>query len=140
MSANDIKVIPHQWIEEIWNRGNISLIDELCSEDYIHYEMHTEIPVEEDIMYEKKWIADLRWGLPDLHLSVQDLIAEIERIAIRFTARGTHKRKLLDVPPTKRTIIWHGVMILSVKKSKIHRLWIFPDRQTFVSRLRCEEK
>ena len=133
MSIKDNKLTARQWIDEVWNRGSVSLVDEMCSEDYIQYTTQSAEPSEEDARYTKKWITDIRRAFPDFRIATHEVIAENKKIAIRFSACGTHMKRLLGAHPTQRKIVWHGAMILVLKKKRIKRMWILPDHGTFFS-------
>ncbi len=126
MSTQDTKLMAQQWIEEIWDRGNVSLMDEMCGEDYAREGPVTGDVAADEPLATKSWVADLRYALPDLHVTEYDIIAEKKKAAIPFTARGTHRREFRTYPPTGRAIEWQGVMVLEVKKKRICRFWFDP--------------
>ena len=144
MSVQETKSIARQWIEEVWNRGNVSLVDEMHSEDYICHDLYSKIPTEEDINHLKVWLLDTRRAFPDLHLTIDDLITEEVspigegKVSIRWTGRGTHRGKYLGCDPTNKEIVCHGITILIIERKRIRDTWILTDYQSLMTQLRGE--
>src|SRR5947209_9086824 len=101
MSAEDNAASFRRWIEEGWNRGNVDLVDELYSPDYVTHSVGPDLPPTREGL--KMFIRALREGLPDLDCPVEDTIAEGDRVAGRFSLRGTHTGTLLGIPATGKT-------------------------------------
>ena len=136
MSVQETILIAQQWIEYAWNRGNVSLIDEMHSENYVHHDLCSEPPGEKDINYIKQWITDLRRAIPDIYVTVDDFVTEANNIAVRWTSRGTHRRELFGFAATEKKIIWHGISILIIEKKKISDTWILDNLHYLLSQLR----
>ena len=73
--------------EELFNQGNLSVADELIAPDAVD---HNEPPGTNCREHFKRVATMLRSAFPDLHMSIEDLIAEEEKIAMRITVSGTH--------------------------------------------------
>ena len=59
----------------------------------------------------RTFLVDLRAGLPDLQVVIEDTVVEGDRVAVRMTYRGTHRGELLGAAPSGRTIEWDGLTI-----------------------------
>jgi len=126
-----IKLLAHQWIQEIWNRGNLSLVEELCTKDCVLQELGT-VSIPEKIDSTKAWFEDLLWAFPDLRVSTQDEVVDKSKIAIRYKAQGTFTKELRGIRATGDHWSWDGIMIMSVRQVKIQRLWTTPNRETLL--------
>ncbi len=140
MPTNSARLIIQQWIQEVWNRGNISLMNELCSEDYTLLTLGLSDETAENIETTKAWIEELRWAFPDLHMSICSEVAEKNRIALHNTARGTFAKNLCGVSANHKPFSWHSIMIIHVNHMRIHRMWITPDRETLLWWLRTGDQ
>jgi predicted ester cyclase len=109
MSVQDNAAAYRRWFDEGCSQGNIGVADELYSPDYVSHSLPPDLPPTRDGL--KLFISALREGLPDLQCPVEDVVAEGDRVAGRFSLRGTHTGTLLGVPATgKRVDV--GVMVI----------------------------
>ena len=84
-------------VEEVWNRGNVAVVDETFAPDYTE---HNPRPGQDvGIDGYKGGVGMMRSAFPDLHLDLQDVIAEGDRVAIRYTLQGSHEGELMGLPP-----------------------------------------
>lgn len=65
----------------------------------------------------------LRAGFPDLHFTLDDVVAENDRVAVRWTMTGTHAGQYLGTPPTGRRIELHAIVIFRLAKGRLAELW-----------------
>ena len=69
----------------------------------------------------------LRAAFPDLRLTVEEMVAEGDRVSVRFTARGTHQGEFSGVPPTGSRVAWEVISIVRVAVGKIAERWSQSD-------------
>jgi predicted ester cyclase len=69
----------------------------------------------------------LRAAFPDLRLTVEEMVAEGERVPVRFTARGTHQGEFWGAPPTGIRVAWEAISIVRVAGGKIAERWSQSD-------------
>ena len=101
MSAEENKALVRRFVEEFWNEGNMSAADELMAVDaQIH--MPTGEVVNIDGL--KGFAGTFRGSFPDWHSTFEELIAEGDRVAERWTGRGTHRGELQGIPPTGKRV------------------------------------
>jgi predicted ester cyclase len=67
--------------------------------------------------------AVMHAGLHDCHCEIEDLIAEQDRVAVRYTARATHAGELFGVPPSGRTVTMTGIEIYRLADGRIAEYW-----------------
>jgi len=111
-------------IEEVYNRGDLGVVDELAASDLVIHASSQEIHGREGA---KQYVAALRAGFPDLHFTVQDQIAEGDKVVTRWTARGTHRGEFQNVPATGREIRLVGADIDRVIGGKVVECWAHVD-------------
>jgi steroid delta-isomerase-like uncharacterized protein len=112
------KAIVRRLFTELWNNGNLSVAGEVFAPNYAHYDPSTP-DFGRGPDSEKKRAALYRTAFPDLHLTIEDVIAEGETVMTRWSCRGTHKGDLNGIAPTGKHITISGVTVARVSEGKI---------------------
>jgi steroid delta-isomerase-like uncharacterized protein len=116
MSAEENKELVHRFVEEFWNRGKTTAADELMAPDAeIH--MPTGEVLDPDEL--KTFVGTWRESFPDWHSTFEDLVAEGDRVAERWTGRGTHLGELQGIPPTGKRVEAPGSVFYRIAGGKI---------------------
>jgi predicted ester cyclase len=110
MTAEDNAATYRRWFDEGCSRGNVDLADELYSPDYVSHSLGPDLPPTREGL--KVFIRALREGIPDLDCPIEEVVAEGNRVAGRFSLRGTHAGSLLGTPATGRRVDV-GVMVIA---------------------------
>src|SRR5258708_21620696 len=97
--SKENKTVIRRLFEELWNKGNLSVADQLFAPNYTHHDPSTP-DVGRGPESEKKRATLHRTAFPDLRLTIEDIIAEGETVTARWSCRGTHKGDLGGVAPT----------------------------------------
>ena len=113
-------------IDEIWNKGNLSFADELIADKFVMHDPHNHMQVKSREDY-KKWAAGLRAAIPDLHITIAEMVAEEDRIAVRITYGGTQKGDLPGLPATGKQFTVGGMFIRHLQAGKAVEEWISFD-------------
>jgi steroid delta-isomerase-like uncharacterized protein len=117
------KFVIRRSFEELWNKGNLSLADELFAPNYAHH--HPSTPdVGRGPESEKKRATLYRTAFPDLQLTIEDIIAEGETVMARLSCRGTHKGDLSGIAPTGKQFTISGVSIARFTGGKMVEGWV----------------
>jgi steroid delta-isomerase-like uncharacterized protein len=112
------KAIVRRLFTELWNNGNLSVADEVFAPNYAHYDPSTP-DFGRGPDSEKKRAALYRTAFPDLHLTIEDVIAEGETVMTRWSCRGTHNGDLNGIAPTGKHITITGLTVARVSNGKI---------------------
>src|SRR6202166_4684363 len=112
------KNVVRRLFEEIWNKGNLQVTDELFAPNYAHHDASTP-DVGRGPESEKKRATLYRTAFADLRLTVEDIIAEGETVMARWSCRGTHKGELNGIAPTGKQFAISGVTVCRVAGGKI---------------------
>jgi steroid delta-isomerase-like uncharacterized protein len=123
MSASENKRISRRIAEEGFSRGNEDVFDELVAENFVNHDPS----VPPDLPSGREGIKALarfyRSAFPDAQLTVEDQIAEGDRVVTRYTARGTHQGDFAGVPPTGRQVTVTGITIDRIENGKLVESW-----------------
>jgi steroid delta-isomerase-like uncharacterized protein len=112
------KNVVRRLFEEVWNKGNLQVTDELFTLNYEHRDASTP-DFGRGPEGERKRATLYRTAFPDLRLTIEDIIAEGETVMTRWSCRGTHKGDLRGIAPTGKQINISGVTITRLEKGKL---------------------
>jgi steroid delta-isomerase-like uncharacterized protein len=133
MSTEENKAIVHRFAEEILNQKRLDRADQIMAQDYVdHGAMPGQAPGVEGFKHKgAMWVA----AVPDLRVRTEDLFAEGDRVAVRWTAEGTHRGTLLGIPPSGRRFHFAGMSIFRVAEGKVAEQWEEWDKLDLVQQL-----
>ena len=117
------KNVVRRLFEEVWNKGNLQVTDELFTPNYTHHDASTP-DVGRGPESEKKRATLYRAAFPDFRLTIEDLIAEGETVMARWSCRGTHKGDLSGIAPTGKQFTISGVSIARFANGKMAEGWV----------------
>jgi steroid delta-isomerase-like uncharacterized protein len=120
MSTEDNKAIVRRFFQEGPSKGNLAAAGELLSPNF---SLHTPLPSSPGIQGMKEIITACRAAFEHLDVTVEDMVAEGDKVAARFTACGTHKGSFMNLPPTGKPITMTGIEIFRIEDGKIAELW-----------------
>ena len=101
MSTEENKAVVRRVIEEVVNEGNLELVDEVLASDYIYHFPTHDIKGPEGF---REFVTMMRGVFPDLHVTIDDIIAEGDTVAVRVTMRGTFKGEMMGNAPTGKRL------------------------------------
>jgi predicted ester cyclase len=119
--SKENKVIALRLIEEGFNAGNLHVFDELVADSFVNHNPGFGLPPTLDGW--KQSAAGMRAAFPDMHVHVEDQIAEGDLVVGRFTAHGTHQGELMGIPATGKGVTVGGIYILRFAGGKIVERW-----------------
>ena len=108
MSTEENKAIVRRATEELFNKNNLAVIDELYATNFVSHGTPAMTPDREGY---KQFVTMSHTALPDFHTTIEDMIAEGDKVVQRFTARGTHKGEFMGIPPTGKQVTITGIAI-----------------------------
>jgi serine phosphatase RsbU (regulator of sigma subunit) len=116
------KAIFRRYIEEVWNRTNLDLVDEIFDR-YISHQPDGSVLERgpEDV---KRFVIEFRAGFPDFRISIDDQIAEGDKVMVHATIRGTHQREFRGMAPTGKEIEERGFSVFRFSsEGKVVESW-----------------
>jgi steroid delta-isomerase-like uncharacterized protein len=122
MSAEENKAIARHADEELFNRGNLEVADELFAPNFVYHDPASgeDWHGPESV---KQYATMLRAAFPDLHYLVEDQVAEGDKVVTRYTASGTHWGELMGIAPTGNRVVITGISIARIENGKIEEIW-----------------
>ncbi len=120
MPAEENKALIRRLIEEVINQGNLALIDDLFDAAFVDRSTPDQPPGFAGV---RDYIADMRRNCPDLHVSIEDLIAEGDKVVVRTIWRGTHQGTYKGVAPTGQPVTRTMMQIFRVANGKLAEEW-----------------
>jgi predicted ester cyclase len=133
VSTEDNKALVRRYIDEVLNEGKLDRLDDLLSPQYKRYLSPTAAHLTAEV--QKQRLAGLRAAFPDIRLTIEDLIAQGDRVACRLTLRGTHQGQFLGIAPTRRQVTFSGVDVIRIENGKFVEHWGGPDLLALVQQL-----
>jgi len=109
--------------EEVWNKGQLPVADELFAPTYTHHDSSTP-DVGRGPESEKKRVTLYRNAFPDIRLTIEDMLAEGETVVARWSCRGTHKAELNGIAPTGKQFNITGISIARFTNGKMFEGYI----------------
>jgi steroid delta-isomerase-like uncharacterized protein len=125
------KAVIRRFYEQL-NRKNMGVIDELVSGGFIQ---HASIPTGAGRSGLKTFFGQLRSAFPDFNFTIDDMIAEGDRVAIRMTCRYTHKGTFMGVAPTGKAVVLMKMDVMRFVNGKIVEHWDAADRLGLLQQL-----
>ena len=124
-NVEENKALIRRGFEEEWNQGNLDVIPEIFSTDFVcHMVGSPDIHGHEGW---KQYVYMIRTAFPDIHFTIEDQFGEGDKVATRWTATGTHKGELMGIPPTSVQVTLKGINIYHIADCKIVEFWVNKD-------------
>jgi len=101
MSTEKNKAVIRRVVEEVFNKGDMSVVPEFIAPDYVYHSPFGEFKGPEGF---KQMVAMTRAAFPDIHMKIDDMVAEGEKLAVRLSWEGTFKGKFGDIKPTGKQV------------------------------------
>ena len=122
--SDENKALVRRWVEA-FNEGDHEAVDELIADSYVRHDANSpEVRGPEE---EKQLIAMYRAAFPDLRFTIEDMVAEDDRVATRLGISATHKGELLGIPPTGNRLSFTAMEFYRLKDGKIEEQWVNVD-------------
>ena len=122
MSAEENKAVVRREQEELWNHtGNLDAAEELFVPDLVEAA--------------KQEAADFREGFPDVVSTIEDLIAEGDKVVARWRARATHQGEYMGIPPTGKEVEFTGTSVYRIEAGKIAQSWNEEDELSLMRQI-----
>lgn len=147
------KAIVRRFVDEVVNRGDLGAVDELLAPNFLEHDAlipGTSAGPEKAAdstatrpkgrESAKRQYALLHAGFPDLRVTVEDCVAEGERVALRSVWRGTHRGEFLGLAPTGRAIALENLELLRLQRGQIVEHWGLMDGSTLLTLLGVSQK
>lgn len=123
----DGKALVRRFYEEMENEGRLEVADEICDPSFRDVHNSSARGAVEGIEGVKRLAKLLRDQL-QIHITIEDLVAEGDRVVARISSRTTYSGDFMGVPAAGRSFISQGVEIFKLANGKLAERWVFIDQ------------
>jgi steroid delta-isomerase-like uncharacterized protein len=125
MSIEENKNVIRRYLAEVWNKKNVTAIDQFAAPTYRRYLSPLAEPLSGE--GQKQRLSGLWAAFPDAQLSIEDLFADGDRVALRSVLRGTHLGTFQGIPPTGKQVTVAVLDTMRIENGKMVEHWGGPD-------------
>ncbi len=130
VSSEENKAIVRRFFEQAWSKGELDVVDEVVAT--AGQTPPDQLPAAAGV---KETIRLYRAGLPDLVMSVEDQVAEGDKVVTRFIGRGTHRGEFMGIAPTNKLVTVHGMSLYRLSDGRIVEGWDSWDKSELTQQL-----
>jgi steroid delta-isomerase-like uncharacterized protein len=123
--SEDNKTLVRRWIEEVLSKGNVAAVGDFLASTYVGHS--PGVPDAKGPEGIKQRLTALRTAFPDLRYNVEDMVAEGDKVSVRYVAHGTQKGDYMGVAPTGKEMTWTAIGILHITNGKFQEGWLMSD-------------
>jgi steroid delta-isomerase-like uncharacterized protein len=117
------KTIVRRYWEEVWNKGNFAVVDELIAADFDGHPLPSDPDFGRGPAGQKQLVSMYRTAFPDVRMAIEDMTAEGDRVVVRWTARGTNTGEMMGMPATGKPARVTGMFVNRIAAGKIAEGW-----------------
>ncbi|MEO8162913.1 MAG: ester cyclase [Ilumatobacteraceae bacterium] len=120
--ANELDALTvRRFYEEVLNKRDLAVADEIFAADFIHHGLPPDSP--KGVEGFKRHLAFVHGVFPDGQVTIDDMVVGDGKVVIRLTARGTQNGPFLGFPATGKQATWTGIDIMYMSQGKISECW-----------------
>jgi steroid delta-isomerase-like uncharacterized protein len=133
MSTEDNKALVRRFYDEVFNNKNMAGVDAFVAPNVIDHSLPPGAPGE--IEGVRQTITMFLTAFPDLNLTLEDIIAEGDKVVVRWTMRGTHQGASLGMPPTGKQFTLPGISLVRLDGGMAAETWVCYDQLVMLQQL-----
>ena len=134
MSIEENKALARRFYTEVINQGNLDLVDDLVTEDFVEHETFPGLP-STGPEAPKAFFGMFREALPDLEVTPEAIIAEADKVVVHSTMSGTHEGEFMGVPPTNKSFKVQVIDIIDIRDGRASAHWGLTDQAAMMEQL-----
>ncbi|HEX5185326.1 MAG TPA: ester cyclase [Nitrososphaeraceae archaeon] len=127
MSLEETKQLAWEFVDEIFNKGNINEADRFVTPNFLYHARGEDI---EGLEKFKEWFSSDTGVFSDIRITLVDSLAESDKVATAWIVEGTHEKEYSGIPATHKKFETVGISIFHFKGNKINELWTVTDSLT----------
>ncbi len=116
----DAGELVRKYLDAVWNQGDMAGLDALTTENFT-YRLGGQPPLDRAAM--RSFLGMMRAAFPDWHVSIADIVAAGDAVAVRWEGEATHAGPFRGIPPTGRRITVNGINIYRLREGRIETEW-----------------
>lgn len=114
------KAVARQFIDQVINRGDLAAVGDLVAASYVYHGPGMEVCGPDGL---RGVLAMLRGAFPDWHETLDDLVADGNKVVFRVTGHGTHQGEFFGIPPTGRRVTMGGMDLVRIEGGRLAEHW-----------------
>lgn len=118
MSVEEKKAVVRRFVEEVYNKGNLNAVDELVAEAYVDHAQNVQ-----GRAAVKEIVSSIRAAFPDLQVTIEDMVAEGDTVAVRTRSTHTHRGHFMGIPPTGVEGSHTGMAFIRIVDGQVVEFW-----------------
>jgi steroid delta-isomerase-like uncharacterized protein len=123
MLSETNKTVSRRFFDEVFGQGKLNVLDELIAKDHINSGPGALPGMPVGPEGSKQLVTVYRNAFPDIRFTVDEQIAEGDKVVTRWTAHGTHKGELVGIPATGKSSTVAGIAVDRISNGKIAESW-----------------
>jgi len=133
VSPEDNKALVRRFVDEVQSKGNTDLVDEICSPEFVN---HSAPPgLRADLEGIKILTTMFKGAFPDSYFTVEDMIAEGDKVVTRKTFHGTHEGEFMGIPPSGRPVNVSIIDVVRISDGRVVEHWSVGDNLGMMQQL-----
>jgi predicted ester cyclase len=124
VSTIENKAFARRLVQEVFHGNDLSRIDPWFTPDIVAHDPGVTYQGRERL---RQGIAHFRSAFPDLRITIDDLLAEGDRVVLRYTGRGSHQGEFRGIAPTGKPFTYTGILIWRFVDGQVAEHWAQPD-------------
>ena len=127
MSTEENKALMRRCYEEVFNQKNLVAIDDFIAPNFVNHSAAQLGMTGGDLEHVKQFLSMVLQAFPDLHYTVEDLVAEGDKVVARLTISGTQQGAFMGIPPTGKHAVVSDIEIFRITGGKAVETWVQVD-------------
>jgi steroid delta-isomerase-like uncharacterized protein len=119
-------------LDRAFNHGDLEALEQHFSPEAVIHDPGADLRGTAAL---RRGLLALRTSFPDFHFRIEDMLADGDRVALRYQASGTHSAEFLGIPTTGKRIAYTGMVIVRVEEGRIAEFWAQPDQLGILKQL-----
>src|SRR5215208_5062812 len=124
------EALVRRWYEEVWNQRDLDVVDDILADDYVRYRAGIPFANEAGITDDLQWVEMILAEFPDVTFTIEDILADGDKVAVRSTTSGTQMGPMVDMgnaPASERQMTRENIAIWRVACGELAEQWIVQD-------------
>lgn len=135
MKTDDNKMFIRRYFEEAFNSGELTRFDRFFAPAFVDHDGFAgQAPGPEGV---KAAYSMWRAAFPDTHVTLEEIIAEGDKVVVVTTLRATHMGPFMHIPATKKRVAVRGISVFRIAKGQIVERWGLTDAAGLLRQLRA---
>jgi predicted ester cyclase len=133
VSTEENKALVRRFVDEVQSKGNTDLIDEICSPGFVNHSAPPGLPADREGI--KILTTMFKGAFPDSYFTVEDMIAEGDKVVTRKMFHGTHEGEFMGIPPSGRPVNVSLIDVVRISDGRVVEHWSVGDNLGMMQQL-----